>query len=279
MAFGTVLYETHDHIAWVTLNRPEKLNALNDVLRRDLIAALLAADTDDEVRCIVLRGAGRAFCAGADLSPSPGTPGGAFQARERTMREEIALRNRFRQPWMALWNITKPVICQVHGYCLAAGTHIATNSDIIIAAEDAQFGFPAVRNVGTPDTFMWPFYLRPQWTKWAMSTGDNLSGKEAERLGLVWKAVPADRLEDEVNALARKIARVSYEMLAASKEICNRAMELMGRRHLLQLLASEMDAIAGQSSAVKEFRRRVRDEGLRAALEWMNAPFREPQGR
>lgn len=272
MGYEFVTYETQDHICWITLNRPEKLNALSEGLQRDLWAALQEADDDWDIRCIVIKAAGRAFCAGYDLTPSP----------DRVYREDngenlqwdINHMRKQGKKWSDLWHTSKPVISQVHGYCLAAGTDIAVHSDIVIVAEDAQIGFPPVRNLGTPATHMWTYLIGPQWTKWAFFTGDNMSGKKAAEIGWALEAVPADQLEATVNDLARRIARVSYEMLAASKSICNKAIELMGRG-LLQTLAAETDAVSHQSTAVQEFHRISREQGLRSALEWMNAPFQD----
>ena len=272
MEYEFVTYEAHDNICWITLNRPEKLNALNEGLQRDLFAALDEADADWDVRCIVIKAAGRAFCAGYDVAPSPER---AYREDQGTnLQWDINNMRRAGKKWNDLWNISKPVLCQVHGYCLAAGTDIAVHSDIIIVAEDAKIGFPPVRNLGTPATHMWTYLIGPQWTKWAFFTGDNFSGKQAAEMGWALKAVPAEQLEDTVNELAGRIARVSYEMLAASKSICNKAIDLMGRS-LLQTLAAETDAISHQSTAVQEFHRMSQEQGLKEALKWMNAPFQD----
>ncbi len=272
MEYETVLYDAHDNIAWITLNRPEKLNALSAALQRDLGEALQEADADWDVRCIIIRGAGRAFCAGADLTPSPDR--NQQVTRRDNIRWDIENAKRSRKRWNNLLSISKPILCQVHGYCLAAGTSLATHCDIIIAAEEATIGFPPVRNLGTPGVFMWPYLMPIQWVKWAMFTGDNFSGKQAVEMGWAMKAVPADQLEDTVNELAGRIARVSYEMLAASKSICNKAIELMGR-DTLEMLAGEVDAVSHQSTAVRDFQRISKEQGLRAALEFMNAPFQD----
>ena len=272
MEYETILYDAHDNIAWITLNRPEKLNALSAALQRDLGEALQEADADWDVRCIIIRGAGRAFCAGADLTPSPDR--NQQVTRRDNIRWDIENAKRSRKRWNNLLSISKPILCQVHGYCLAAGTSLATHCDIIIAAEEATIGFPPVRNLGTPGVFMWPYLMPIQWVKWAMFTGDNFSGKQAVEMGWAMKAVPADQLEDTVNELAGRIARVSYEMLAASKSICNKAIELMGR-DTLEMLAGEVDAVSHQSTAVRDFQRISKEQGLRAALEFMNAPFQD----
>ena len=272
MKYETVLYDSHDNIAWITLNRPEKLNALNSALQRDLVAALNEADADWDVRCIVVKGTGRAFCAGNDVTPSPDRI--ARMERRGNIRWDIENAKRGRDFTNGILGVSKPVLAQVHGYCLAAGTTVATHCDIIIAAEDATIGFPPVRNLGTPAVFMWPYLMPIQWVKWAMFTGDNFSGKQAAEMGWAMKAVPSDQLEETVDELAGRISRVSYEMLAASKSICNKAIELMGRE-TLQMLAGEIDAVSHQSTAVKEFERISQEQGLRAALEFMNAPFQD----
>lgn len=272
MEYENVLYEPKDNIARITLNRPEKLNALSANLQRDLGSALEEADNDWNIRCIIVRGAGRAFCAGADLTPS--AERNSNVERRNNIRWDIENAKRAGKRWGNIWGISKPVIAQVHGYCLAAGTSLATHCDIIIAAENAVIGFPPVRNLGTPSAFMWPYLMPIQWVKWVMFTGNNFSGKQAAEMGWALKSVPADLLEDTVDDLASTISRVSYEMLASSKSICNKAIELMGK-DLLQTFAQEVDAVSHQSTAVKEFQRISQEEGLRAALEWMNAPFQD----
>jgi enoyl-CoA hydratase len=272
MASGNILTEARDRVSYLTLNRPEKLNALTAELMDELIDAVKAAEADEAIGCLVLQGKGRAFCSGWDLTPpEPGGAGGhgIRPPEEMTLREDLNALNARSGRWSTLWSLTKPVIVKVHGYCLAGGTDMALNCDMIVAAEDAQFGFPAVRSMGSPSTHMWTYMVGPQWAKRLLLTGERIDARTAERIGLVMQAVPASELDDVVHALASNIARVPYDLLAQNKSICNKAIELMGRT-MLQELARESDAMAHKSPAAQEFGQIARSEGLKAALEWQN---------
>ena len=271
MDYGTILYDVDGGKARITLNRPEKLNAISWQMQQELRDALWAADRDPHVHVAVIRGAGRAFSAGYDITPPPGeqthAPTGAH-----SMERDIWYLEQAQQMRMAAWDMHKPVIGQVHGYCLAGGTDLVFLCDMVIAAEDATIGFPPVRAMGSPVGHMWTYLAGPQWAKRLLLTGDSVSGKEAERIGLVLKAVPAHRLEAEVEALADRIARIDVDLLAANKRIVNMAMELMGAR-TMQRMAAERDAIARQSPVVHEFYAMAKEKGLKAALEWRDAAF------
>ncbi len=272
MGAENVLSELRGRVLYLTLNRPDKLNALTVELMDELIDAVKAAEADAAVGCLVLRGAGRAFCSGWDLTPAAAGAGAGHGARppeEMSFRQDLDALSARSGRWSTLWSLTKPIIVQVHGYCLAGGTDMALNCDMIIAAEDAQFGFPAVRSMGSPSTHMWTYLVGPQWAKRLLLTGERIDGRLAERIGLVMQAVPPSELADVVHALASDIARVPYDLLAQNKSICNKAIELMGRT-LLQELARESDAMAHQSPAAREFGRIAKRDGLKAALEWQN---------
>ena len=279
MAYDFIQYESSDGIGRVTLDRPEKLNALSRELQDELIDCMQHADDDLDVRVITLKGNGRAFCAGYDITP-PKTPEAekASRAQRDNIRADIHRMKRTPNTMNHILNLSKPVIVGVHGYCIAGGTDLAMHCDIILAADDAQIGFPPVRSMGTPPTHMWTYMVGPQWAKWFLLTGESVSGKRAEELGLVWKSVPGESLADEVETLARVMARIPWELLAANKSIVNKAMDLMGRG-TLQYLAAETDAIAHQAPIVKEFSKMSREQGLRAALEWRDGPFRDYRGR
>ena len=270
MTYETILYEVEGGKARLTLNRPEKLNALSWQMQRELQEALWATDRDPEVHVAILRGAGRAFSSGYDITPPPGDR--THAAGGHSMERDIWFLEQAQQMRMVIWEMHKPVIAQVHGYCLAGGTDLAFLCDVVIAAEDAVFGFPPVRAMGSPVAHMWTYLVGPQWAKRLLLTGDSVSGREAERIGLVLKAVPADALEAEVEALADKMAKIDVDLLAANKRIVNMAMELMGAR-TMQRMAAERDAIGRQSPVVHEFYRRAKEEGLKAAVEWRDAKF------
>ncbi len=280
MDFETILYEVEGGKARITLNRPEKLNALSARLQRELSAALWEADNDARVHVIILRAAGRAFSAGYDLTPMQSPPkreqaGETYTNVYRgiaSLDDDIWQLERQQRERMAIWDIHKPVIAQVHGYCLAGGTDLALLCDIVVAADDAVIGFPPVRAMGSPVAHMWTYLVGPQWAKYFLLTGDSVSGRQAAEIGLVWKSVPPEALADEVEALASKMEKIDSELLTPNKRIVNVALELMGAR-TLQRMAAENDGRAHQAPAVREFGRRAMTEGLKAALEWRDARF------
>ena len=281
MEYETILYEVEGGKARITLNRPEKLNALSFKLQRELNAAMWEADNDKRVHVIILRGAGRAFSAGYDLTPMQSPPPKRDDSDEQytnvyrgmaSMDDDIWQLERQQRERMAVWDIHKPVIAQVHGYCLAGGTDLALLCDIVVAADDAVIGFPPVRAMGSPVAHMWTYLVGPQWAKYFLLTGDSVSGAKAEEIGLVWKSVPAAELSSEVEALASKMELVDTELLTPNKRIVNMALELMGAR-TLQRVAAENDGRAHQAPAVREFGRRAMTEGLKAALEWRDGKF------
>ncbi|MBS21109.1 MAG: enoyl-CoA hydratase [Chloroflexi bacterium] len=275
MTYEFIKYEASDGIGRVTLNRPEKLNALSPQLQAELIECLTDADEDPDIRVITLRGAGRAFCAGYDITPPQTDEDREItKARRGNIRSDMQRLQKTARLMTSIFDLSKPVIAGIHGHVIAGGTDLALHCDIIIAADDANIGFPPVRSMGTPPTHMWTYMVGPQWAKWFMLTGETVSGQEASDMGLVWKSVPAEGLEAAVEDLARKMAKIPWEMLAANKSIVNKALDLMGR-NMMQVIAAETDAVSHQSPIVKEFNQISSEQGLKAALEWRDRPFRE----
>ncbi len=268
MAYQAILYLKADKIARITLNRPEKLNAISRQLQEEVGRAVKEANQDSEVRVIILKGAGRAFCAGYDITPRPaGTGPSAYNpANDYLDRRATA------DLWMTIWRGPKPVIAQVHGWCLAGGTDLVLCCDIIIAAEDAQFAYPMARIWGTPITNMWPYLAGLQWAKRLMLTGDHVDGKTAERIGLIYKAVPAAELETEVESLAARVANIPLGLLASNKLLINSAYEAMGLG-TTQLVGSMLDGIVRHTPEGMDWWQMAREEGLKAALDWRDAPF------
>ena len=276
MSYEFIKYEVTDNgVAKVLLNRPEKLNALSLPLQAELYDCLQAADDDPAVRVITLRGAGRAFCAGYDVTP-PQTDEDRRASEERrgNIRQDMHRLRKTARLMTSVFDLSKPVIAGIHGHVIAGGTDLALHCDMVIAADDANIGFPPVRSMGTPPTHMWTYMVGPQWAKWFMLTGETVSGKEAQEMGLVLKSVPAEGLDAAVDGLANKIAKIPWEMLAANKSIVNKALDLMGR-NMMQVIAAETDAVSHQSSIVREFNRISSEEGLKAALAWRDAPFQD----
>ena len=275
MDYDNIKYEIRDGKAYVTLNRPEKLNALSQALQRELGHAMWEADNDTRVHCVVLQGEGRAFCAGYDLTPAPADRDEKYAEVYRTSvsfdddtwRMEQAQRLR-----MAIFDMHKPVIGKIHGYCLAGGTDLVLLCDMIIAADDTVIGFPPTRAMGSPPAHMWLYHVGPQWAKRLLLTGDSITGAEAAKIGLVLQSVPYEDLNDAVEELADRLAMIDSELLSAQKRIVNLGLEMMGAR-TLQRLASENDARAHLAPSVREFGKLSRDKGLKAALEWRDTKF------
>lgn len=269
----TLTFEVRDAIAYITFSRPEKRNALNAQSMLELNRALLEADDLKAVRCIVLAGEGKDFCAGADIEKVYGADAASEDYRSRSsFDDDTWALERASDLRLIVHKIHKPVIAKVQGHCLAVGSDIALNCDLIIVADDAKIGFPATRSLGSPANHMWLYHVGPQWAKRMLMTGDLLLGKDAERIGLVLKSVPADRLDEEVDALARRITLVDAELQATHKRIVNLGLELMGR-DTLQRLAVENDARAHLTGAFKDFNEDLATLGLKGALKKRDEPF------
>ena len=264
MAYENVLYEKDGKIATITMNRPDKLNALSAGLIDDIVDAAEEAEENSDVSVVILRGAGRAWSAGYDITPRDGG--------EEDLAANLIAYRRITSKWNRLWHLSKPIIAQVHGYCLAGGTDLALSCDIVIAAEDATFGTPDVRGIESVVSHMWTYLVGPQWAKRLMMTGDPFDGTTAERIGLILKAVPADDLENEVRTLAGRIANVPLELLMPHKSLINKVMDLMGHA-VAQKLATDTVTMTHYSSANAKFKEIGRTEGLRAALLWRDGPF------
>ena len=281
----TILYEVESGRARITLNRPEKLNALSLQLQQELNDALWEADNDTRVHAVIIKGNGRAFSAGYDLTPlanrrpSPETDTyTAVYRGGRTLDDDAWQLERAQRLRMAIFDMHKPVVAQVHGYCLAGGTDVALLCDIIIAAEDATIGFPPARAMGALPNNMWLYHCGPQWAKRLFLTGDTITGAEAATIGLVLKAVPADMLSAEVEGLVDRMAMIDSELLSSNKRIVNLGLELMGAR-TMQRLAAENDSRAHLAPSVREFGRIAGEQGLRAALAWRDGKFGDGRAR
>ena len=239
----------------LTLNRPEKRNALNNALRTAIFAALERADTDPDVRVTIVRGAGPAFCSGYDLSSNNAlgqpyhTAGGLGQWSRHVV-----------DGWFRIWGLAKPVIAQVHGYCLAGGSELATACDLVYVADDAQSGYPPVRLMSPPDMQFHPWTMGMRQAMESMLTGDSLSGAEAARKGWANRAYPADRLEAEVLAVAERVAKLPSELAAINKRSVHRAMEIMGLRAAIRA-GTDLQALAFQTEPSKAYMSRFRRDG------------------
>lgn len=285
-AFNSILYEVADGRARITLNRPDKLNALSLELQAELSEALWEADNNQDVHCVIIRGAGRAFSAGYDLAGGGGRVpvsrvedrGGNNYRGGRSIDDDAWQLERAQRYRMALFDMHKPSIAQVHGYCLAGGTDVALLCDMVIAAEDATIGFPPARDLGALPNNMWLYNVGPQWAKRLTLTGDTVTGAEAAEIGLVLKAVPADLLEAEVEGLADRMALIDPDLLSANKRIVNLGLELMGAR-TLQRMAAENDVRGHNTRAAAEYMRSVQEHGLKETLRRRDAKFGDGRAR
>ncbi len=257
------------HVRRLTLNRPEKRNALSNQLRGALFAALEEADRDEAVRVTILRGAGSCFSAGYDLSAETGraaqglpfhTAGGAGEWSRHVV-----------EGCFRIWDLAKPVIAQVHGWCLAGGSELATAADLVYVAEDAQIGYPPVRMMSPPDNqfHAWLCGLRPAMEM--MLTGDAIDGLEAVRLGFANRAFPAERLDDEVLAVAERIAKIPTDVQQMNKRSVHRAMEIMGLRAAIRA-GTEIQALALTTPSSRETFAKFR-ESVTAGLNARDGDF------
>ena len=250
----------------ITLNRPEKRNALNHPLRGAILEALRAADADPDVRVSIVRGAGTCFSAGYELGDGNQgeempyyTPGGDGQWPRHVT-----------EGWMSIWDLAKPVIAQVHGYCLAGGSELATGCDLVYVAEDAKIGYPAVR-FGVPDMHFHAWFLGMRTAMEMMLTGDWISGVQAAEQGWANRAFPADDLDSEVVRIAERMTHVPADIQQLNKRLVHRGMEVMGLRTAIRT-GTELCALGTRQESMLEFVTKMR-AGLTKALQERDEPF------
>ena len=253
----------------LVLDRPAKLNALNGPLVHALLEALDAAEADPDVRVIVLEGAGRAFCSGYDLTEEAGSEIGGPVAWRDLLAADVAATLRFLES-------PKPVIAQIHGYALAGGLELAMACDLIVAAEGTMVGEPEIRYGSAPVTLLMPYLIGQKKTRELLLTGDLIDAAEAERIGLVNRVVPLERLAEEVDGLADRLARTPPEVMAPTKRMLNRAMEAAGLRLAVEA-GLDLGAIinAADTPEQREWDAIVRRDGLKAALAWRDRRYDE----
>ncbi|MBL8490240.1 MAG: crotonase/enoyl-CoA hydratase family protein [Rhodocyclaceae bacterium] len=267
MEFATLTYECDGRIARITLNRPDRLNAIDDAMPRELRTAVEEANRDDAVHVIVLGGAGRTFCAGYDLqiyaeSPRPGPLSQDMPwdptVDYRRMSEDTAC-------FMSLWRSHKPVIARVQGAAIGGGTDMALCSDITVMADDAKIGYPPVRVWGCPQTAMWVYRLGAERAKLMLLTGDLIDGRTAAAMGLVARSVPAADLEATVETLASRMAGIPRNHLMIQKMVINQAYDNMGLQ-TTQTMATLLDGITRHTPEGIRFKERCEQVGFKAAV-------------
>ena len=259
-----VTCEVHDHVAILTFDRPDKLNAITFAMRDRFVALLAAAADDPGVRVVVVQGAGATFTSGVDVSDHVEVQDPAVATFEGDIAEIMTSA----ETWARLWSLPKPVIVKARGVCAGWGLEIALFADFVIASLDCRFLYPSIRNgSGLPDSTMAIYHLGPQWAKRLLLTGDAIDGATAARIGLVLEAVPDDALDAAVAALATRLTALPPDLAAQSKAVVNRAIDLMGRIRL-QDFAARANATARRSPEAHEWARILREEGLQAAIAW-----------
>jgi len=245
------------HVRRITLNRPAKRNALSNALRGEIFRALEEGDADPEVRVMILRGAGKCFSSGYDLAGTGALPYQTSGGQGQWARHVV-------EGCFRVWDLAKPVIAQVHGWCLAGGSELAVACDLVYVADDAQIGYPAVRTMSPPDNqyHAWLMGLRPAMEM--MLTGDSMSGLEAVRLGFANRAHPEAELEGAVLAMAQRIAQVDPELAQLNKRLVHRQMEAMGLRAGLRA-GTDLHALGWHTPASRAYMAKLR-EGVKEAL-------------
>ncbi len=229
----------------VTLNRPEKRNAIHNGMRGELIAALQEHDRDAEVSVTIVRGAGVCFSSGYDLKSDL-----AADQPYYTASGDGSWSRHVTQGWTGIWDLAKPVIAQVHGYAMAGGSELAAACDLCYIAEDAKVGYPVVRLISPPDMQFHPWLVGMRNAMELMLTGDSVDGSEAVRMGIANRAFPAARLDEEVVAIAERIAKIPPDLQQLNKRSVHRAMEIMGIRTALRA-GSELQALATHQPHVR----------------------------
>jgi len=293
-ALQTVTYETTDRIARITLDRPERGNGITRRLVTELEQCVEQADLDPDVHVILLAGIGKGFCGGYDLvesaegqgplgddqlAPPAGSPldpavmaanhdpSGTWDAMV-----DYAMMSRNVRAFMSLFHCGKPVVCKVHGFCVAGGTDMALCSDLLVIAADAKIGYPPARVWGSPTTSMWMHRLGPQRAKRLLFTGDSLSGTEALEWGLAIEAPPPEQLDERTEILLERIAHVPVNQLRMMKLLVNQSLYAQGL-HSTQALGTLLDGIARHTAEGYAFQRSAMRAGFREAVRERDEPF------
>jgi len=251
----------------ITLNRPNKRNALGNYLRRDLFAALEAADVDSDVRVTVIRGAGSCFSAGYDLGADLSKDLAFHSAGGAGYWARHAAEGCFR-----IWDLAKPVIAQVHGYCLAGGTELAASCDLVYVADDAQIGYPAVRSISPPDNQFYPWVIGMRRAMEMMLTGDSISGQQAAEWGFANASFPLAELESQVLRMAERVAKIPPDIQQINKRAVHRQMEAMGMRNGIRA-GTELQALSLQTASHIAWTTKAQTEGIKSALNERDGAF------
>ncbi len=261
-----IVDEPRERVRRITLNRPEKRNPLSNELRTELFHALETADQDDSVRVIIIRGAGPCFSAGYDLSSNTSLEQPFYTAGGLSNWPRHVVEGFFR-----MWDMAKPIIAQVHGYCLAGGTELATACDLVYVAEDAKIGYPVVRSISPPDNQFYPWIVGLRRAMELMLTGDHMSGLEAVESGFANRAFAEAELEEAVLEIAERVAKVPTDIQQINKRAVHRQMDAMGIRAGIRA-GTEMQTLATFTQSTQAHLKELRDN-LNAALSKRDGDF------
>ena len=267
MSFETLHYATESQIATITLDRPEVRNALNYQAHDELRAALTQAEDDDEVRAVVIRGAGPGFCAGHDLSEDLSDDRPSIYAYRRQMlRDKPVVKQ--------VWDLAKPTVAAVHGFCIGKGMELAMACDFTLVSAGTRLGYSEVRFGVSAFCLMLPWLVGPKQAKRLLLTGDEINAEEAQRIGMITQVVPDEELWNATDKLARKLALIPTELQQINKAGLNRAFELAGMDNAINWYCDllTMETVC-KCPELEEFEQRVRDDGFRAALAWSHSRF------
>ncbi len=293
MATKTMTYEVTERVARITLNRPSRGNGITMEMPRELAACVEDACLDKGVHVICLSGAGKGFCGGYDLVESAearlqNEPAGAakpgslldpivqFQNHDPSgtwdPTVDYAMMSRNVRGFMSLFHAEKPVVCKVHGFCVAGGTDMALCSDLLLIADDAKIGYPPARVWGVPTTALWAYRIGLEKAKRLLFTGDCLSGKEAHEWGLAIEAPPAADLDARTEVLLERIARVPVNQLVMHKLMLNQMVHAQGLAPT-QMLATFFDGVARHTKEGYAFQGRAAEIGFKQAVRERDDPF------
>ncbi len=295
MSMGSVVdYEVSDRVARITLDRPGRGNGITRQLVQELVACVERADLDPAVHVLLLAGNGPGFCGGYDLVESAEGMGGDSSTpadvvggspldpkRIATNHDpsqtwdpmvDYAMMSRNVEGFMSLFRCGKPVVCRVHGFCVAGGTDMALCSDLLVIAEDAKIGYPPARVWGSPTTALWAHRVGVQRAKRLLFTGDSLSGKEALEWGLAIEAPPAQELVARTEILIQRIAQMPVNQLMLMKLLVNQTLYVQGL-HATQVLGTVFDGIARHTAEGHAFQQRAAEAGFREAVRERDEPF------
>jgi enoyl-CoA hydratase len=290
-SLSTMIYQRTGRVARITLNRPERGNGITLEMPREMAACVERANLDPEVHVIALAGNGKGFCGGYDLvmSAEQRRPGGGDFPAGSPLDPDVQMKNhdpsgvwdpmvdfqmmsRNVRGFMSLFHSDKPVVCKVHGFCVAGGTDMALCSDLLVIEDDAKIGYPPARVWGVPTTSVWAHRIGIEKTKRLLFTGDCLSGKEAVAWGLATESAPRDRLDERFEILLERIARMPTNQLVMMKLLVNQTVMAAGL-HTTQILGTVFDGVARHTPEGYAFQRRAAEAGFKEAVRERDEPY------